>query len=206
VAHTDVCHKSRASAVGVVEPRHPPTSLERIGKVESTVPPSSCRFETERLTVAPWHSIPRAQLASHVAALLTPAVTRPLPPPWQGPYDLERAQRWIDERDAESSVLLVSTRADATPVGLIILSSPQPSDTELRLGYLLAEGAWGRGLGSELIAGLVQWCGAQPDISSLAGGVEASNPASKRVLEKNGFVVAETLGERQVLRLVLNPS
>ena len=61
------------------------------------------------------------------------------------------------------------------------------SAVEIRVGYLLAEPYWGRGFASELIAGLVAWCRQQPSVEFLAGGVAADNPASARVLEKNGF-------------------
>ena len=54
---------------------------------------------------------------------------------------------------------------------------------EVRLGYLLAENAWGKGFASELIEGFVDWCRGQEAITSLAGGVEADNAASRRVLE-----------------------
>ena len=57
---------------------------------------------------------------------------------------------------------------------------------EVRLGYLLAETAWGSGLASELVCGFVDWCRRQ-EIASIVGGVGSENIASRRVLEKNGF-------------------
>jgi ribosomal-protein-alanine N-acetyltransferase len=58
---------------------------------------------------------------------------------------------------------------------------------DIRLGYVLAEPAWGRSLGSELVGGFVEWCRAQSEIGSLIAGVAADNPASIRILEKSGF-------------------
>ena len=62
---------------------------------------------------------------------------------------------------------------------------------DVRLGYLLAESAWGKGLASELIEGFVRWCRGEAAIRSLAGGVNPDNAASIHVLEKNGFLPVE---------------
>ena len=87
--------------------------------------------------------------------------------------------------------MALRTRIDPDLIGFLFLSEavhPQSKSLDLRLGYLLAEMVWGRGLGSELIKGLVVWCQKSGGINSLTGGVEADNGASIRVLEKNGFV------------------
>ena len=68
---------------------------------------------------------------------------------------------------------------------MMLFESPQ---TDVRLGYLLAEQAWGRGLASELVGGFVCWYEANPAIRHLVAGVDQDNVASVRVLEKNGFV------------------
>jgi RimJ/RimL family protein N-acetyltransferase len=75
------------------------------------------------------------------------------------------------------------------PIGLIILfeSAYGTDGSELRLGYMLAESAWGRGLASELVSGFVEWC-QNNEVASVTGGVERNNIASRRVLEKCGFV------------------
>ena len=75
-------------------------------------------------------------------------------------------------------------------VGFLFLNGEYSSDPNLidvRLGYLLSEETWGRGLGSELIKGLIDWCRNAENVSSISGGVEIGNKASIRVLEKHGF-------------------
>lgn len=155
----------------------------------------SCSFDTARLTVAEWHAAatvgPRGRdLAEVVMSLLTPAVTRALPPEWQGRYTRERAGQWVTERDDEGTTLLVTERASTTAVGLMItLESTAKGETglDVRLGYVLAESVWGRGLGSELLDGFIRWCRAEAALRSLIAGVSEDNPASVRILEKNGF-------------------
>ena len=128
---------------------------------------AACRFETERLLVAQWRSLEDEEWASRplhdvVASLLTVGVTRSLPPSWQGRYTPERARGWIDERDAEGTTLLAVRKSDGEPLGLVILfeagSSEDRDGVDVRLGYLLAEEVWGRGIASELLAGFVGWC------------------------------------------------
>ena len=142
------------------------------------------------MTVDDWHRAGGSALPEIVSTLLTPAVTRSLPPGWQGAYDLDRAAGWITERDGEGTTLLVRTLTPDMAVGLMLLYE-EPTDerplVDVRLGYLLAEEAWGRGLGGELVGGFVDWAKAQPHVRSLIGGVAADNAASIRILERNGF-------------------
>ena len=54
---------------------------------------------------------------------------------------------------------------------------------------------WGRGIASEIVDGFVGWCREEDAILSIAAGVEKDNPASRKVLEKNGFVQTENESE-----------
>jgi ribosomal-protein-alanine N-acetyltransferase len=165
----------------------------------------TCHFQTDRLVVKGWHSPDlydgdRRELAQTVADMLTEPVTRSLPTHWQGDYTVDRARRWIDDRDTEGTTLLVMSKSNQQAVGLMILSEGDPIDgssgMEVRLGYLLAESAWGQGLASELVEGLVGWCRGQATIASIVGGIESANAASRRVLEKNGFRSSDLVQER----------
>ena len=155
----------------------------------------SYTFLTERLAARDWHEAERAgtvdDLPAAIAAMLTEPVTRWLPPDWQGPYAPERAAAWIADRDREGPVLLVEAREDGRVLGLVLLfeeARREGDGVDLRLGYLLAEDAWGRGLGSELLGGLVERCRARADVRSIIGGVAPDNVASIRLLKRHGFV------------------
>lgn len=134
-----------------------------------------------------------------VATMLIEPVTRSLPPAWQGRYTVERAREWLKERDDEGVTLLIIDKSTKQAVGLMILfETDAKSDgdgLEVRLGYLLSESTWGKGFASELVRGFVGWCRDQASISSIAGGVAQDNPASRRVLEKNGFRLVQRDGE-----------
>lgn len=153
-----------------------------------------CEFVTKRLLVKEWHSLSsddweHQSLADVVRMMLTERVTESLPPGWGDHYTEERARQWIEDRDREGATLLVIDRSLGLPVGMMILFEVDDDvggGVEIRLGYLLAEAAWGQGIANELVRGFVDWC-RRADISSIVGGVDRDNTASRRVLEKNGF-------------------
>lgn len=154
-----------------------------------------CHFETNRLLVDDWSRLLTGETAEElrnafVVSLLTEAVTRDLPPGWQGSYNTDRAFSWFAERQSESTVLLIADLSDDRPIGLLILSESGDRDdlSEIRLGYILDENAWGRGLATELVAGFAGWCRTNGTIRSVVAGVADGSGASARVLEKNGFV------------------
>lgn len=160
-------------------------------------------FVTERLIVDEWHLLSETDrgLAKSIMVILTPSATQSLPDGWRGEYSVDRAAQWIKERDKESTNLLVLDRPSKKPIGLMIMfeSDEQQSGRSVRIGYVLAETAWGQGFATELLQGFIDWC-RTVQISSIVGGVERDNVASQRVMEKNGFVVVpNTQGQEDLL-------
>lgn len=149
-----------------------------------------CQFETDRLWVAPFgEATDFDQLVQRTIDILTPEVTRALPPGWQQINDLEKAAQWLNGRHNESTFLLVKLKADEGIIGFIFLYEEENNSAQnrLRFGYLLSEEVWGKGIGTELLRGFIEWCKADGQIESVSGGVEQSNIGSIKVLEKVGF-------------------
>lgn len=162
---------------------------------------SACRFETDRLVVGPWHELVESDdLAAMVTPMLTESVTRALPEDWRGEFSLDRTQRWIAERDAESPTLIALDKTIRTAVGLVLLfeSSTELEGINFRVGYVIDEAQWGQGFASEIVAGLVTWAHTLPDPVTLTAGVEAGHQASARVLAKNGFELSVSEGATDV--------
>ena len=158
-----------------------------------------CGFRTDRLEVNDWSRLlsgdsEAGMLNTFLVSLLSEAVTRDLPPGWQGAYDYERASSWLAERRSEGEALLIVDRSDGRPVGVLIVAESENIDghLDIRLGYLIHESAWGRGFATEVVAGFVDWCRTTQAVRSISGGVTESNAASARVLQKNGFVPANS--------------
>jgi RimJ/RimL family protein N-acetyltransferase len=187
--------------------------MEFVGPVEDrTGIVSSCRFDTDRLRVENWNAAlrdggTRSALMAELSALLTPAVTQYLPEPmrlYEGPDEIER---WVSARNDESDVFCVRDARMHELLGLLVLGASRDATGALtvRLGFLLAEKAWGKGIATELVKGLVGWCAKQALTGQLLGGVEVENAASAAVLIKAGFARAADMSsdETHTFRLVL---
>lgn len=91
-------------------------------------------------------------------------------PAWLGAY----GHRLVVERDG------------GLVVGSIGLFWP-PAEGVLELGYGIVASRRGRGYATEATRALAAFALATPGVHTVAAGVELSNPASVRVLEKAGF-------------------
>ncbi len=152
------------------------------------------RFETERLAARDWRPdlddpSGRAALERSLRAILGARVLEHLPPALQLADGAAPIADWIDARAAQGDVMLVSDAGSEELIGLLFLARrPDGADPpQIHVGYLLREEAWGEGLATELVRGLVSALeGRGP--ARLLGGVGKGNAASARVLEKAGFV------------------
>ena len=67
-------------------------------------------------------------------------------------------------------------------------TSDNPSGLEAHLGYWLGRPSWGNGLMTEAAGALIHAWFAWTPATRLDASARVTNPASRRVLEKNGFV------------------
>lgn len=171
-------------------------------------------FETERLRVTHWRRALEEQadvLRQDLQELLSDAVVQYLPDSLALSGEDDAIDDWIDERDSESIVYLVESRADGAFLGLLLLA-PATEDSQddgdedddrgedsddarsatLHIGFLFQETAWGQGYASELVAGVMDGL---EEIGNprVRAGVARDNDASARVLFKNGFALNEAL-------------
>lgn len=148
-------------------------------------------FTTDRLSILHWNFIAQQspyQEASmpSVLSIMTPNVTKALPDGWQQLDTHDKAKNWVTERLQDSHFYALTLTDTHEIIGYLFLYTESGSKA-LRLGYLLAESHWGKGLGSELVKGLVAWCKQTQLVTAISGGVEQDNIGSIKVLEKNGF-------------------
>ena len=120
-----------------------------------------------------------------------PKLTATLSDRWTVPYTLEQAVAFVDyligNRDNEYSRAICVDGAFAGTINV----TPQEGvycHTGV-LGYWLGEPFWGRGLMTRIVAQAIEEALVLfPDLIRLQAEVFSINPASERVLEKNGFV------------------
>lgn len=108
------------------------------------------------------------------------------------PYTEENAEWWltmVHENDGKNGVFR-AVRADGKIVGNI--SVEQKEDVackDAEIGYLLQTSQWSRGIMTEAVKQICEIAFNELDIIRITGMVYAPNLASRRVLEKNGFVL-----------------
>lgn len=105
--------------------------------------------------------------------------------PW--PYTIESARQFLarPRSDALPQFLATMPRAEGSEIiGMVGLNR---EDAGIELGYWIARPYWGQGLASEAVGAVIE-VARTLGIERLTAGHFTDNPASGRVLAKNGFV------------------
>lgn len=91
---------------------------------------------------------------------------------------------------AVSGVRRFAVDASGTLVGLVEFS-PLPGSTALELGFSVGPSSnWGRGYGAGTVAAAVAYAEHELKARELVANVHEANVRSRRVLERNGFLLA----------------
>ena len=154
-------------------------------------------FSTARVMINPWSVLEEAEFSKQkvleeVSNILSPNVVKDLLDSWQNLYSIEEIAEWLEQQNQGCFFYGIQYRDSNELIGLLFLYAENEdmdkSTLDLRLGYLLKESEWGKGLASEIIKALVLWSKERNVIGSISGGVEKGNLGSIKVLEKNGFI------------------
>ena len=141
--------------------------------------------------VRPWRSGDESDLVRHAD---NPAVARNLKDRFPSPYTRNDAREWI-------SLCLKQTPAtnfaitwnDAPAGGIGLTPGTDIFRRSAELGYWLGEPFWGRGVATAAVRAVTTWAFASLDLARIHAGVLEWNPASRRVLEKAGYVLEARL-------------
>jgi len=93
--------------------------------------------------------------------------------------------------------------ADGLTVGTAGFYGPPDETGQVTIGYGMVEQAWGKGYGTEAVAGLVAVCRSHGGVTAVNADTDLDNVASQRVLEKNGFERVRTTEAECFYLLVL---
>jgi RimJ/RimL family protein N-acetyltransferase len=107
----------------------------------------------------------------------------------QTPRELEGT--FLQPRGEELHVFTIRRTQTNSFVGWICL---WPEDDHVaELGYRLSHAEWGHGLGTEAASALVDWGFRSANYQKIIASTMAANAASRRILEKLGFVLCRTV-------------
>ncbi|MCU0450101.1 MAG: GNAT family N-acetyltransferase [Bernardetiaceae bacterium] len=125
---------------------------------------------------------PLAELANHRAVWINLADTFP------HPYTLESAVEWVKFASQALPVTNLAVTVDdqlAGGAGVKLMDGINRYTGEV--GYWLGQPFWGQGIGTEVLAQLTELCFTHLGLLRTQARVFHYNPASMRVLEKNGY-------------------
>ena len=106
-----------------------------------------------------------------------------LPDYFQQVTSSQGAAIWLQRMLADSRLFMVEV-SKGKVIGFLFVFE---SSDDVQIGYLLAEDYWGQGFASELLQGFILYAQENEAWSMLVGGVDKSNIASAKLLEKLGF-------------------
>ena len=150
------------------------------------------RLETERL----WLRWLRAADASAIAAFAGLADVARMTASIPHPYPPGEAERFILQARASTAggdalVLAATTKAKGrSVVGLVSAQVEEPGEVEF--GYTIGPAYAGRGYATEMVAAMIDAVFNLTEARALVANSRTINPASRRVLEKCGFVFTGT--------------
>lgn len=146
------------------------------------------RLETRRL----WLRWPRHADATAIAALAGDPAVAEMTARLPHPYPREAADAFVLETRASAmrgESLRLALAPKAQPTRLIGMLGIEPSASgEAELGYWLGRPFWGQGLATEAARAMIDAFFAFTEGEALGASARVGNPASRRVLEKCGFV------------------
>lgn len=104
------------------------------------------------------------------------------------PYSIFDAENWIAYNSnlyPHQNLAIIVDGEVVGGVGLIPRTGIFRFSAEV--GYWLGEGYWGKGIATEALKQFIPYCFQHFELNRLEARVFDNNPASNRVLEKNGF-------------------
>ena len=150
------------------------------------------RFDTPRLLV---RDTEEADFPALLSLYTQPEVMRYIS---SGRYDWTLAElkakysRINDTGPEDACLLTVELKAIGEVAGEAGLFDSYRTPSIRELGYILAPGLWGKGYGTELCRGLVEYAFGSPRVEKLIARMYAANRASVRLSEKMQMIRTET--------------
>lgn len=146
------------------------------------------RLETRRL----WLRWPRHADAEAVATLAGDRAVAEATARLPHPYPREAADAFVLETRARAlrgECLRLALAPKAQPTRLVGMIGVEPNAAgDGVLGYWLGKPYWGQGLATEAARAMIDAVFTVTPVAAIAASVRVGNPASRRVLEKCGFL------------------
>ncbi|KAF9701649.1 hypothetical protein EKO04_000732 [Ascochyta lentis] len=186
-------------------PAHPATMQAQLATQSNpTIPTATTAtspipqpiFTTPRLLVRPLHPQDAPSMAQHGNNL---NVTKYMSLGFPSPYTLESAQGWITMNQTAPIYnwgICLASAPETVIGGIGMKPGADVQGHAAEAGFWIGEAFWGKGLTSEVLAALTEWCFTAEEAKLAVGGrrwsrlfgtVFAGNVGSMRCFEKCGY-------------------
>jgi [ribosomal protein S5]-alanine N-acetyltransferase len=150
----------------------------------------------KRCTIRPWRLDDAQSLAKHANnRRVWLAVRDRFPHPYTIPDAHEFLQRAVTEQPELKFCIEI---AGAAAGGIGVHPGEDVHRHTATVGYWLGEEFWGRGVMTEAVTAVTNFCSENFPLRRISAEVFANNPASARVLEKAGFTFEARLKDNVV--------
>ncbi len=147
---------------------------------------SAVRLSGEGFLLRPWRTDDLDALVGHAD---DPQVVRGLSDRFPNPYTRQDGERFLAGQVIDLNEPVFAIEIDGAACGGIGAHRGKGERRHgAELGYWLGRALWGRGLMTRVVALYTPWAMQTLSLHRLQATVLDHNPASARVLEKNGFI------------------
>lgn len=148
-------------------------------------------FELSQCTLRPWRSGDEESVALHAN---NKKIWMNVRDHFPYPYTMADARRWVFHASTVLTDKVFAIDIDGCAVGSIgLVAKEDVYRTSMEIGYWLGEEFWGRGISTEAVGAITKYGFGHFDIGRIFADIFEWNPASGRVLEKNGYVLEARL-------------
>ncbi len=155
--------------------------------MNAPVDASTIRIETPRLILRPWQE---GDLADFYEYASVPGVGECAG--WKHHQSPEESAQILRMFLRENKTLALELKENSKVIGSLGLEEMDPDPfrdgrTGREIGYVLSKASWGRGLMTEAVQAVIDYCFTVLDFDYLTCGHFLQNSRSRRVVEKSGF-------------------
>ena len=144
------------------------------------------RLQGSRCAVRPWDLADAEAIARHAN---NANVAKQLRDRFPHPYTRRHAVEFLQQAATAESPTNFAIEVSAEPVGGVgFVAGTDVERYSAEIGYWLSEPLWGRGITTEAVVLVTEYIFAELDMLRLFALPFAENAASRRVLEKAGYV------------------
>lgn len=143
------------------------------------------KLTLQKCTIRPWRLDDAESIARHANNRKIWLGVRDLFP---HPYTIQDAHEFLQRAMSEQPEMKFCVEVESAAAGGIGVHPGQDVHRHTAtVGYWLGEQFWGRGIMTEVVTAVTDFCFASFPLRRISAEVFSNNPASARVLEKAGF-------------------